>query len=125
MPNVKGVGAVGTESAGPGKPKWGFRRLALFVCAQLVLILILLEIALRIGVGLSLELRGDIAFSWIDELEEGDGALGEEWLEEVAAGALAVHVLDHHARGLERPRFFDWQREGERARELFVVGWLR
>jgi hypothetical protein len=43
----------------------------------------------------------------------------------VAAGALAVHVLDHHARGLERPRFFDRQGERERARELVVVGWRR
>jgi hypothetical protein len=42
----------------------------------------------------------------------------------VAAGALAVHVLDHHARGLKRPRFFDGHRERQRARELVVVGWF-
>jgi hypothetical protein len=43
----------------------------------------------------------------------------------VAAGVLAVHVLDHHARGLERPGFFEGQRERQRARELVVIGWRR
>jgi hypothetical protein len=69
-------------------------------------------------------LCGEIVFGWWDELEQGDGAFGEERFEPMAAGGLAVHVLDHHAGGFERPCLFDRQREGERARELVVGGWL-
>ena len=59
------------------------------------------------------------------ELEKQDGALRDQRLQEMAAGALAVHVLDHHARGFERPCLFEGQRERERAREVVVVGWVR
>ncbi len=70
-------------------------------------------------------LRGDVGLVCLrgfGEVEEGDGGLGEEGLEEVGAGGRAVHVLDHHAGGFERPGFFDGQRERERAGELVVVG---
>ena len=70
-------------------------------------------------------LIGFLGLRGVGELEQGDRGLGEEGLEEVGAGGFAVHVFDHHAGGFERPGFFDGEREGERARELVVVEWVR